>query len=63
MVIQRQPQPLIIFSVDVFEGYAIALHNDAIGDGLSLVYSALAILIKASKSLSEMSCVRLCRIE
>ena len=33
MVIQRQPQPLIIFPVDVFGGYAVFFHGYAIGDG------------------------------
>ena len=33
MVIERQTQPLIIFTVDVPGGYAVHLHGDAIGDG------------------------------
>ena len=33
MVIQRQPQPLIIFPVDVLRRYAVLFHGDAIGDG------------------------------
>ncbi len=33
MVIQRQTQPLILFPVDVFRGYSVLFHGDAIGDG------------------------------
>ena len=33
MVIQRQTEPLIVFPVDVFGGYAVLFHGDAIGDG------------------------------
>ena len=32
MVIQRQPQPLIVFPVDVPGGYAVLFHSDAIGN-------------------------------
>ncbi len=33
MVIQRQPQPLIIFPIHILRRYAVLFHGDAIGDG------------------------------
>ena len=33
MVIQRQPQPLIIFPVDILRRNTMLFHGDAIGDG------------------------------
>ena len=33
MIIQRQPQPLIIFPINILRRYAMFLHSYAIGDG------------------------------
>ena len=33
MIIQRQPQPLIVFPVNILRRYAVLFHGDAIGDG------------------------------
>ena len=37
MIIQRQTEPLIVFTVDVFGGYAVHLHGDAVGDGADFI--------------------------